>query len=137
MIEAQHLAKRFKKFDAVKDVTFLAKRGEVFGFLGTNGAGKTTTMSILCGEQLPTHGRGVINGFDVVDNSLDAQRNLGYCPQFDALLDLLSAEEHLYLYAGLRGVSSLVINRVVVLGVLALLYWWLWERLRRTEKWIS
>ena len=47
MIEAQQLAKQFKKFQAVKNVTFQAREGEVFGLLGPNGAGKTTTLRML------------------------------------------------------------------------------------------
>jgi ABC-type multidrug transport system ATPase subunit len=98
---------------AVKNLSFAVKAGEVFGFLGTNGAGKTTTMSILCGEQLPTHGRGFVGGFDVVDNAAEARRVVGYCPQFDSTMDLLNAEEHLHLYAGLRGIEPSKVDDVV------------------------
>ncbi|CAD2222742.1 hypothetical protein AGDE_08243 [Angomonas deanei] len=89
---------------AVRNVTFGVKPGEVFGFLGTNGAGKTTTISILCQEFYPTSGYASICGNDIVQNSRQALRCIGYCPQFDATLDLLSPEEHLKLYAGVRGV---------------------------------
>ncbi|CUG86889.1 ABC transporter, putative [Bodo saltans] len=90
---------------AVQNVTFGVKSGEVFGFLGTNGAGKTTTMSILTSEFLPTMGHCSIGGFDVVEQAAEAQRILGFCPQFDALHDLMTCKEHLQLYAALRGVS--------------------------------
>ncbi|CUG91981.1 ABC transporter, putative [Bodo saltans] len=90
---------------AVQNVTFGVKAGEVFGFLGTNGAGKTTTMSILTSEFLPTMGHCSIGGFDVVEQAAEAQRILGFCPQFDALHDLMTSQEHLQLYAALRGVS--------------------------------
>jgi len=98
---------------AVKNLTFGVKQGEVFGFLGTNGAGKTTTISILCGEQLPTNGKGIVKGYDVVMDGGNAQRHIGYCPQFDALLELLTAQEHLCLYAGLRGVPRSKVSDVV------------------------
>ncbi len=91
---------------AVRDVTFGVKKGEVFGFLGTNGAGKTTTMSILTSDLLPTRGVARICGSDVVSDVIGAQRHIGFCPQFDALLDLLTAEEHLHLFASLRGIPA-------------------------------
>eukprot|EP00760_Papus_ankaliazontas_P036329 PhM_4_TR8289/c4_g1_i1/m.92591/K05643/ABCA3; ATP-binding cassette, subfamily A (ABC1), member 3 len=89
---------------AVRHLTFGIKKAEIFGFLGTNGAGKTTTLSILSGEFPPTEGSGYLCGFDVVNNTVDARRHLGYCPQFDALIDLLTPREHLHLYSALRGV---------------------------------
>jgi ATP-binding cassette subfamily A (ABC1) protein 3 len=95
-----------KKIISVKNLTFGIKQNEIFGFLGTNGAGKTTTISILCGEQLPTMGQCFISGYDVVDELDKAQKNIGYCPQFDACLDLLTPKEHLQLYAGLRGITK-------------------------------
>ena len=89
---------------AVSDVTFGVKRGELFAFLGTNGAGKTTTLSVLSGEIPPTSGRALIAGHDVELEPQLARQNVGYCPQFDALLDNLTCEEHLDLYSRLRGI---------------------------------
>ena len=89
---------------AVSDVTFGVKRGELFAFLGTNGAGKTTTLSVLSGEIPPTSGRALIAGHDVELEPQLARQNVGYCPQFDALLDNLTCEEHLELYSRLRGI---------------------------------
>ena len=89
---------------AVSDVTFGVKRGELFAFLGTNGAGKTTTLSVLSGEIPPTSGRALIAGHDVELEPHLARQNVGYCPQFDALLDNLTCEEHLELYSRLRGI---------------------------------
>ena len=91
---------------AVKNLTFGVKNGEIFGFLGTNGAGKTTTMSILTGEFPPTSGKATVGGYDVITQSSEAQQVTGYCPQFDAVLDLLTPAEHLYLYASLRGIPT-------------------------------
>ncbi|KAG5500980.1 hypothetical protein GH5_04569 [Leishmania sp. Ghana 2012 LV757] len=98
---------------AVRNITFGVRPGEVFGFLGTNGAGKTTTISILCQEFYPTSGRAYVCGNDIVTESSEALRCIGYCPQFDACLDLLTVEEHLYLYAGVRGISPRVRDSVV------------------------
>eukprot|EP01062_Namystynia_karyoxenos_P054875 TRINITY_DN4545_c1_g2_i1.p1 TRINITY_DN4545_c1_g2~~TRINITY_DN4545_c1_g2_i1.p1 ORF type:complete len:2056 (+),score=688.77 TRINITY_DN4545_c1_g2_i1:111-6278(+) len=96
---------------AVHNLSFGVKRGELFAFLGTNGAGKTTTMSVLSGEFLPTSGRALL-GYDpvtgrklnVVDDSQLARQSLGFCPQFDSLLDLMTPDEHLWLFARLRGI---------------------------------
>ncbi|CAD2215521.1 ATP-binding protein cassette protein subfamily A, member 8 [Angomonas deanei] len=98
---------------AVRNITFGVKPGEVFGFLGTNGAGKTTTISILCQEFYPTAGHASICGHDIVSDSQSALRCIGYCPQFDACIDLLTVEEHLYLYAGVRGITSNTRENVV------------------------
>ncbi|RNF12533.1 ABC1 transporter [Trypanosoma rangeli] len=91
---------------AVRNLSFGVHPGEVFGFLGTNGAGKTTTIAILCQEMVPTSGRAFVCGKDTVENPREALHYIGYCPQFDALLDLLTVEEHLQLYAGIRGVMK-------------------------------
>ncbi|PWV12746.1 putative ABC transporter [Trypanosoma cruzi] len=91
---------------AVRNLSLGVKSGEVFGFLGTNGAGKTTTIAILCQEMAPTSGRAFVCGKDTVRDSRESLRCIGYCPQFDALLELLTVEEHLNLYAGVRGVKS-------------------------------
>lgn len=113
VVVVRHLNKKYSTGKvAVRNLSLGVKRGEVFGFLGTNGAGKTTSISILCGEQLPTHGYGFVAGYDVVQDALKAQQHIGYCPQFDALLELLTAKEHLQLYAGLRGVPSNVTDMI-------------------------
>ncbi|KAG5484802.1 hypothetical protein LSCM1_06628 [Leishmania martiniquensis] len=90
--------------EAVRNITFSVVPGEVFGFLGTNGAGKTTAISMMCQEFIPTSGNAYVCGYDIVTESEEALQCIGYCPQFDATLDLLTVEEHLYLYAGIRGI---------------------------------
>ncbi|EKF30351.1 ABC transporter, putative [Trypanosoma cruzi marinkellei] len=100
-----HLRKMYSNGKlAVKDITFGLVRGEVFAFLGTNGAGKTTAISILCQQSVPTSGRAYICGYDVVEDGDKARACIGYCPQFDACLDLLTVEEHLQLYASIQGI---------------------------------
>ncbi|CBZ24580.1 putative ABC transporter [Leishmania mexicana MHOM/GT/2001/U1103] len=89
---------------AVRNLAFSILPDEVFGFLGTNGAGKTTTISMLCQEFIPTSGNAYVCGYDIVTESEQALQCIGYCPQFDATLDLLTVEEHLELYAGIRGI---------------------------------
>jgi ATP-binding cassette subfamily A (ABC1) protein 3 len=85
---------------AVQDLSFGIPKGECFGFLGINGAGKTTTLSILSGEFPATSGTAFISGKDIHSegNQGAIRREIGYCPQFDALIDLLTPREHLELY---------------------------------------
>ncbi|XP_044505775.1 ABC transporter A family member 1 isoform X2 [Mangifera indica] len=98
---------------AVHSLTFSVQAGECFGFLGTNGAGKTTTLSMLSGEEYPTDGTVFIFGKDIRSNPKAARRLVGYCPQFDALLEYLTVKEHLELYARIKGVADYRIEDVV------------------------
>uniref|UniRef100_A0AAR2LEQ5 ABC transporter domain-containing protein n=1 Tax=Pygocentrus nattereri TaxID=42514 RepID=A0AAR2LEQ5_PYGNA len=96
----QHLN---RKVAAVKKLSFGIPVGECFGLLGVNGAGKTTTFKMLTGDVSPTYGSAqVTEGI-----------NIGYCPQVDALDDLLTGEEHLYFYARIRGIAKREIDGVV------------------------
>ncbi|GAV57854.1 ABC_tran domain-containing protein/ABC2_membrane_3 domain-containing protein [Cephalotus follicularis] len=99
---------------AVDSLTFAVQAGECFGFLGTNGAGKTTTLSMLSGEESPTDGTAFIFGKDIRSNPKAARRHIGYCPQFDALLEYLTVKEHLQLYARIKGVTDHRIDDIVM-----------------------
>jgi len=91
---------------AVRDVSFGARYGECFGFLGVNGAGKTTTLSMLSGDVAPTSGGAYVAGVDVLGEKTGAVRErLGVCPQHNSLLELLTVREHLELVAELRGAT--------------------------------
>jgi len=89
---------------AVDKVSFGIVNGECFALLGVNGAGKTTTFKMLTGEILPTKGEIYINGYEVPNQMSEARKYIGYCPQFDALLENLTAKEHLELYAAVKGI---------------------------------
>lgn len=104
----QHILKT-----AVHSLTFAVQEGECFGFLGTNGAGKTTTLSMLSGEERPSSGTAFIFGKDLNSNPKAARQHIGYCPQFDALLEFLSVREHLELYARIKGVPEGELEDVV------------------------
>ncbi|KAM6568335.1 hypothetical protein CsatB_016320 [Cannabis sativa] len=99
---------------AVQSLTFSVQEGECFGFLGTNGAGKTTTLSMLSGEESPTDGSAYIFGKSIRANPKAARQQIGFCPQFDALLEFLTVQEHLELYAKIKGVSDYRIDDVVM-----------------------
>src|SRR5210317_413161 len=77
-IEARRLCKNYGNLVAVDQLSFEVGTGEVLGFLGPNGAGKSTTMKMLTGFLTPTSGTALINGIDVVEDSVTARRNIGY-----------------------------------------------------------
>ncbi|GMF36770.1 unnamed protein product [Phytophthora fragariaefolia] len=99
---------------AVRNLSFGLKRGECFGFLGINGAGKTITMKMLTGDVQPSHGTATLNGFDILSQQIEVRRQIGYCPQFDALFDLLSVREHLELFGAIKGIPRESLERVVM-----------------------
>ncbi|OQR83117.1 ATP-binding Cassette (ABC) Superfamily [Achlya hypogyna] len=81
-------------------------RGECFGFLGTNGAGKSTTMKVLTSELVASAGSAALLGHDIQRELCAVRQLIGYCPQFDALFDLLTVREHLELFAALKSVPE-------------------------------
>ncbi|KPA77105.1 ATP-binding cassette protein subfamily A member 3 putative (ABCA3) [Leptomonas pyrrhocoris] len=106
VVRVVNLQKKYSNGNvAVKGITFSIFPGEVFGLLGTNGAGKTTTISMLCQQFLPTGGSAYVCGYDIVTQRAAALQCIGYCPQFDGTLDLLTVEEQLQMYAGIRGIA--------------------------------
>lgn len=78
--------------------------GECFGLLGVNGAGKSTTLKMLTGDTSITSGDALLNNFSLQHQFESVQQFIGYCPQFDALYDELTAREHLTMYARFRGI---------------------------------
>uniref|UniRef100_A0A8C0YTU6 ABC transporter domain-containing protein n=1 Tax=Canis lupus familiaris TaxID=9615 RepID=A0A8C0YTU6_CANLF len=80
--------------------------GECFGLLGVNGAGKTSTFRMVTGDMLPSGGEAVLAGHSVAREPAAAHRHMGYCPQSDAVFELLTGREHLELFARLRGVPE-------------------------------
>ncbi|CAG7727851.1 unnamed protein product, partial [Allacma fusca] len=93
----------FGSFPAVNNLTFGAPSGECFGLLGVNGAGKTTTFKILTGDTGPSHGNVFMGQYNIRKNSKYILSRIGYCPQFDAILGVLSGKEMLQLFSRLRG----------------------------------
>jgi len=91
---------------AVRGISFACSDGQVFGLLGVNGAGKTSTFKILCGQVEQTQGQVLIKGINVSTHAPEARRLIGYCPQFDALLECMTTKEHLQLYGRIKGLSG-------------------------------
>ncbi|XP_060933642.1 phospholipid-transporting ATPase ABCA1 [Limanda limanda] len=92
-------------------------RGECFGLLGVNGAGKTSTFRMLTGDTPITYGEASLNHYSVLTEMEKVHQLMGYCPQFDAISDLLTGREHLELYARLRGVEEESVTKVAQWGV--------------------
>ncbi|XP_028967476.1 ATP-binding cassette sub-family A member 1 [Galendromus occidentalis] len=110
---AKDISKYYGNLRAVNDVSFHVKKNECFGLLGVNGAGKTTTFSMLTGDCMMSRGNSYIQHTDVRSKVHAYQEFIGYCPQFDALADLLTGREILSLFCGLRGVPTGVENTVI------------------------
>jgi len=99
MIEVEGLTKYYGPHPAISDVSFKVEEGEIVAFLGPNGAGKTTAMRVITGYMPPTFGTVTVAGHDMVDDSLEGRRNIGYMPEKVALYPDMRVHEYLT-YAG-------------------------------------
>lgn len=98
---------------AVNKLSLGIPHGECFGLLGQNGAGKTTTFKMLTGDETITSGSAYVDSIDISTNLSKVLQRVGYCPQFDALIDLMTGRELLTMYARLRGVPENQISNVI------------------------
>ncbi len=105
IIQVQNLVKTFGSIHAVRGATFQVEEGELFGFLGPNGAGKTTTINVLCTLLLPTGGKAVVAGYDVVRQPKEVRQSIGIIFQDPSLDERLTAMENLRFHAMLYGLS--------------------------------
>ena len=106
MIEVINLTKRYGNHPAVDHISFKAKKGEVVGLLGPNGAGKTSTMRMLTGFMPPTEGTAVIAGHDVVSDSMEARRSVGYLPERVPVYPDMTVRGYVTFWAKLRRVPN-------------------------------
>ncbi len=102
MIQVEGLTKDYGFRRAIEDLTFSTNKGEIVGFLGPNGAGKTTTMRILTGYMPPTMGKALVAGYDVVEESLEVRKRVGYLPETVPLYPDMTVFEYLKFMADLR-----------------------------------
>lgn len=101
-----NIAKSYGSSRAVRGISVGVGSQECFGLLGQNGAGKTTTFKMMTGDVFVSSGNAYLNKYDVKQHLNQVQQNLGYCPQFDALIDQMTGRETLIMYARLRGVPE-------------------------------
>uniref|UniRef100_A0A3P9MSZ7 ATP-binding cassette, sub-family A (ABC1), member 1A n=1 Tax=Poecilia reticulata TaxID=8081 RepID=A0A3P9MSZ7_POERE len=119
ILELRQLTKIYKRKQkpAVDRLCVGIPPGECFGLLGVNGAGKTSTFKMLTGDSDVTSGEAYLAGKSVNTEINEAHQNMGYCPQFDAINDLLTGREHLEFYAILRGVPEKEVCEVAEWGI--------------------
>ncbi len=106
-IEVVNLNKYYGERQALRDLNFRVKRGEILGFLGPNGAGKTTTMRILAGYMPPSSGTARVAGFDVTKQSLDVRARIGYLPETVPLYLEMTVADYLAFVARLHHVKNI------------------------------
>jgi sodium transport system ATP-binding protein len=109
MIEATGLHKSFGSINAVQDVSFIARDGEITGLLGPNGAGKTTTLRMLYTLMKPQRGEVRVDGFNTASNAIEVRRRLGVLPDARGLYRRLTARENIEYYARLQGMPTAII----------------------------
>ena len=106
MIEIEDLRKIYGQVEAVAGISFTVHRGEIVGFLGPNGAGKSTTMKIMTGLTPPTSGTARISGHDILEESLEARRTIGFLPENPPLYPEMIVRDYLDFAARIRGVPK-------------------------------
>lgn len=108
------LSKFYGDFMAVNQLCVGVDKGECFGLLGVNGAGKTSTFKMLTGDENISAGDAWVDGMSIRNELNKVHTRIGYCPQFDALIDDLTGRETIKIFALLRGVPRKSINAVAV-----------------------
>mgnify|MGYP002672958552 FL=1 len=105
-IEIKNLIKSYGTKNALDNVSFSVKKGEVMGFLGPNGAGKSTTMNIICGYLAAGSGSVLVDGINAADNPTEVKRRIGYLPEQPPLYMDMTVLEYLVFVFELKGVKA-------------------------------
>lgn len=113
ILAADHLTKWYGTRLAVDDVSFAVERGEVMGLLGPNGSGKSTILRVLAGYLHPSSGTARVGGFDVVDQGLEARKQVGYVPEDVPLYTNMRVGEFLAFMGRLRGLDGAALSAAV------------------------
>tara|TARA_Y100000814_G_scaffold264875_1_gene217794 strand:- start:36 stop:992 length:957 start_codon:yes stop_codon:yes gene_type:complete len=113
LINVDNLSKFYGSVEAVRGISFDVQEGEIIGFLGPNGAGKSTTMKILTGYMPASSGSAHIAGFDVSQDPLNVQKNLGYLPENNPLYPEMTVKAYLDYSASIKGLTGLEKNRSI------------------------
>ena len=102
MIKVTDLSKNYGTVEAVKSISFNIQDGEIVGFLGANGAGKTTTLKMMTGYLVPTSGQIEFNDLNIIDDTHEIQKQIGYLPELNPLYMEMRVYEYLEFLAGIR-----------------------------------
>ncbi|NQY63423.1 MAG: ABC transporter ATP-binding protein [Alteromonadaceae bacterium] len=105
MLIANNVCKKFGSFHALDNVSFEINKGDIVGFLGKNGAGKTTLMRILTTFLPATSGKVMIDGDDIVKDSLTIRKKIGYLPETPPLYDNMTVQNYLKFAAEIKDVA--------------------------------
>ena len=105
MIELKGVTKRYGAVEAIRDISFTAPKGQIVGLLGQNGAGKTTTLNILTGYMPPTEGQVLVDGMDILTQSRECKRAIGYLPEKPPLYDEMTVRSYLKFVCELKEVA--------------------------------
>jgi ABC-2 type transport system ATP-binding protein len=106
MLELRHVTKLYSSIPAVEDVSFIARAGEVTGYLGPNGSGKSTTMKMLTGLIEPSEGEILYRGEPIARNRIEYKQRFGYVPEEPQLYPHLTGAEYLEMVGQLRGLAE-------------------------------
>ncbi len=106
MIVVNNVVKYFGSFQALDNISFEVKQGDIVGFLGKNGAGKTTLMRILTSFLAPSSGKVMIDGDDIAKHSLTIRQKIGYLPETPPLYTNMTVENYLKFAAEIKGVTA-------------------------------
>src|SRR6266849_2294148 len=106
MITVTDLTKRYARHTAVDHISFEVHKGQIVGFLGPNGAGKTTTMRVLTCFLPPTSGTATVAGFDVLEQSFEVKKRIGYLPETPPLYPEMRTAEYLQFVGRLKGLAK-------------------------------
>src|SRR6218665_4015530 len=107
------LTKLYGNFMAVNQLSLEVSQKECFGLLGVNGAGKTTVFKMLTGEIWPSFGKAYIAGISLQDDLAEVRQKIGYCAQFDSIIDQMTVRETLWMYACAHGIPDQVRQEVI------------------------
>jgi len=121
-IKAESITRKFGLLTAVSDVSFTIEKGEIFGFLGPNGSGKSTMIRILCGLLQPTSGHAELDGLDVVKQTEEIKKRIGYMSQRFSLYEDLTVQENIDFYGAIYGLNTteLALRRRAVVDLVGL-----------------
>ena len=106
VIDVRGINKHFGENHAVKDLALTVRRGEIFGFLGPNGSGKTTSIRMICGLLTPDGGEGTCLGYDVLRETKQIKRHVGYMTQAFSFWVDLTIRENLRFIARMYGMQD-------------------------------
>ena len=111
-IKVKDLTKIYGQQKAIDQISFEIKTGEIVGFVGPNGAGKSTTMKILTGFIPPSSGEAKINDLDLIENSLEIRKHIGYLPENNPLYLDMYVKEYLEFVAGVYKLGNKTKSRI-------------------------